>query len=104
MNWDTHLSLDGIVLALAILVAMRWLEWRIDRRTAGFQNKAKRFAPESRAEKGDVKLAVYSDLWEYIRRVESKVDDANQRLARLEGMITVRESSADSTVEANPTA
>ncbi len=61
MEWDSHLSLDGIILILAVLAATRWLEWRIDRHFDGFHCAVKSRKSDVSAEIKDMNSAVESD-------------------------------------------
>ncbi|MCY4538201.1 MAG: hypothetical protein OXE52_08220 [Chloroflexi bacterium] len=78
MEGNSVVSIDIIILALIILVSFRWLEWRIDRRSAGFQRKSKRKRREFSSEGYGVKSDVRYELRGDIMRVEAKVDDARR--------------------------
>ena len=91
-----EVKLDLIILTLIILASFRWLEWRIDRRSAKFQRKSKRKRRDSSSEGYGVKSDLRYELREDIRRVEAKVDDAEQRLARIEGRLEIREERTPS--------
>ena len=81
MQFVTSLSLDFVLAILVGMFAVRHLERRIENwPSAKLQREFKTENTEMRRE---------------IRRVEEKVDAANQRLARLEGIILAREDMVD---------
>ena len=62
---------------------------------------------ESRADNADTRSEIKTEvaaLRTDLKAVEAKVDDCNQRLARIEGIIVAREDKIDSTTETNPAA
>ena len=94
MQFDTSLSLDLVLAILAILAAVWRLEGKFDKQLSALRNELKADRVELRKEiKSD-----YAELRIDLRRVEGKVDDSNQRLARLEGIILAREDMVDTVV------
>ncbi len=90
VNMDTSLSLEVILAILAILGAVWRLEGRIAdsrRELGGDIRRLDEKVDESRKElRGDILR-----LETRIDRVDAKVDEGNQRLARLEGRFEGRE-------------
>lgn len=120
MEFDTSLSLELVVTILAILVAVWRMEGRFDRQIAALRRELKgdiadvrtdlkSFYTELKADnaalrqefKGDIaelRTELKGDIAELrtdLRRVEGKVDDCNQRVARVEGIILAREDMVD---------
>ena len=80
MEFDTSLSLEFVLTILAIMGAIWRLEQQFDRKMS-----------EQRQEfKADV-ATMRSELKADNIRLADKIDDCNQRLARLEGIILARE-------------
>ena len=107
MSLDTSLSLEVVITILAIPGAV----WRLESRIADTRRELKGDIAESRTElKGDIqrletrvdRLEVKID--EVDRRLGEKIDDGNQRLARLEGRFEGREERLASEGETNPAA
>lgn len=83
MQLDTTITLDLPVFLLVGACAVRWLENRIDQ------------WPSESNDPADARKDDIAGLRTEIRRVEDKVDDCNQRLARVEGIILAREDMVD---------
>ena len=113
MQFDTSLSLDLVLAILAILAAVWRLEGKFDKQLSALRNELKADNAELRNEfKADMSNCAnskpimrttqiksdYAELRIDLRRVEGKVDDSNQRLARLEGIILAREDMVDTVV------
>ncbi|MCY4465262.1 MAG: hypothetical protein OXE46_06975 [Chloroflexi bacterium] len=128
MNFDTNLSLDLVITILAILGAVWRIQHVLENRQAELRRELKADNMELRRElkaDNEVLRAEYkadnealrqelkaeiaksnmerkaenAELREDIRRVEDKVDESNQRIARLEGIILAREGMVDTIVE-----
>ena len=123
MQFDTSLSLDLVLAILAILAAVWRLEGKFDKQLSALRNELKADNAELRnefkadraelrkelkadyvelkADNAELRKEIKSDYAELridLRRVEGKVDDSNQRLARLEGIILAREDMVDTVV------
>ena len=113
MEIDTTISLDLIFFLLVGAVAVRWLEKRMDNWFSESQEPpdAEKRKPDKAALRQEFKAdnaelrtelkAGIAELRQALRRVEAKVDDGNQRLARLEGIILAREDMVDTIVESS---
>ena len=113
MEFDTSLSLELVVTILAILAAVWRMEGRFDKKLADFRQELKSdisnvrtdlksFQTEFKAENAELRTELKGDIAEIrsdLRRVEGKVDDCNQRVARLEGIILAREDMVDTIVD-----
>ena len=117
MQFDTTLSLELVVTVLAILAAVWRLEGKFDRQLSESHSELKGDIAGLRAELKDDIAGLRTELKDdiaglrtelkgdiaglrtEIRRVEDKVDDCNQRLARVEGIILAREDMVDNIVE-----
>ena len=127
MQFDTSLSLDLVLAILAILAAVWRLEGKFDKQLSALRNELKadrvelrnefkadraelrkelkadyvELRNELKADNAELRKEIKSDYAELridLRRVEGKVDDSNQRLARLEGIILAREDMVDTVV------
>ena len=87
MTFDATVSLDTILFLLGLLIAVWHLNSRNERRIADLREDLKRDFAEIKAGQENLRIELRGDL----RRVEDKVDDSNQRLARLEGRFEGRE-------------
>ncbi len=108
MQFDTSLSLDLVLAILAILAAVWRLEGKFDKQLSALRNELKADSVELRkelkADSAELRKELKADnaeLRKELRRVEGKVDDSNQRLARLEGIILAREDMVDTIVESS---
>ena len=106
MQFDTTLSLDIVISILAILAAVWRLESKLDKRISDLRQELKgdhtNLRNELKSDNADRRNEVKAENAELrrdIRRVEDKVDNANQRLARLEGIILAREDMVESIAE-----
>ena len=124
MNLDTNLSLDLVITILAILGAVWRIQHVLENRQAELRKELKAdnaalreemlagnaalreemnaHNMELRREINDLReefrsenAAIRADL----RRIEDKVDDNTQRLARLEGIILAREGMVETIVD-----
>ncbi|MCE2473798.1 MAG: hypothetical protein J4G18_18235 [Anaerolineae bacterium] len=118
MTLDTSLSLDVVITILVIFGAV----WRLDGKIAEVRDKLEGDISDLRRElKGDIaesRQELKNDIAETrqelkndiqrlekrIETVETKVDDSNQRLARLEGRFEGREDRFASQSEADSAA
>ncbi len=129
MDFDTSLSLELVLVVLAILAAVWRLENKFEKRISALEVDFKTQHKELREEMlaGNAKLreemlagnarlreefkadssqqraefrADHAELRQDLRRVENKVDESNQRLARLEGIILAREDMVGTIVDA----
>ena len=105
MQFDTSLSLDLVLAILAILAAVWRLEGKFDKQLSALRNELKadnaELRNEFKSDNAELRKEIKSDYAELridLRRVEGKVDDSNQRLARLEGIILAREDMVDTVV------
>ena len=110
MQFDTTLSLELVVTVLAILAAVWRMEGKFDRRLSELRTELNVLRTEVKGDIAGLRTEVKDDiaglrtevkddiagLRTDIRRVEDKVDDCNQRLARVEGIILAREDMVDS--------
>ena len=128
MNFDTNLSLDLVITILAILGAVLRIEYVLEKELAETrrvlksefskpieERKAKNaelrseLKADNEALRSELKAEIAksnreskaenAELREDIRRVEDKVDESNQRIARLEGIILAREGMVDTIIE-----
>ena len=106
MNFDTNLSLDLVITILAILGAVWRIQYVLENRQAVLRRELKGDNAELRKElkaeiaKSNQELKTENaELREDIRRVEDKVDESNQRIARLEGIVLAREGMVDTIIE-----
>ncbi|MCY3580956.1 MAG: hypothetical protein F4Y70_11550 [Chloroflexi bacterium] len=117
MTFDTNISLDLVFTILAILGAV-WrmqhvLESRYDDLRKELKGEISNSNQELRAEiakanqerkaenealRRELK-AENAEIREDIRRVEDKVDESNQRIARLEGIILAREGLVETIID-----
>ena len=120
MEFDTSLSLELVVTILAILAAVWRMEGRFDKKLADLRQELKSDNTNVRtdlkslqtafkADNAELRTELKEDIAELrtelkgdiaelrtdLRRVEGKVDDCNQRVARLEGIILAREDMVD---------
>ena len=94
MTFDATVSLDIILFLLGLLIAVWHLNSRDERRIADLREDLKRDFAELKGEISDLRSSqenLRTELRGDLRRVENKVDDSNQRLARLEGRFEGRE-------------
>ena len=106
MQLDTTLSLDVVIVILVVFGAVWRLDSKIDVKISEMRRELKGEFKELKADNAELRKELKADNAELRRElntVEAKVDDCNQRLARLEGIIVSREDKIDSTAEANPT-
>ncbi len=107
MTLDTSLSLDVVITILVIFGAV----WRLDGKIAELRGKLVGDIVDLRRELkddiADLRRELKGDIQRLetkIENVETKVDDGNQHLARLEGRFEGREDRAASESEAEPAA
>lgn len=118
MELDTTLSIDVVIAILVVFGAVWRLDSKIDGKISELRGELKEDYKILKADIGDLRSelkadsaalrnefkADISDLRNDLRAVEAKVDDCNQRLARLEGIIIAREDRIDPATETNPAA
>ena len=90
MSFDTNISLDLVIILLALLGAV----WRIEHALEIADNEALRSELKAEIAKSHMELKA-----ENAELREDKVDESNQRIARLEGIILAREGMVDTIVE-----
>lgn len=95
MNFDTNLSLDLVITIMAILGAVWRIEYVLEKELA----ETRRVLKSAFSKPIEERKAKNAELREDIRRVEDKVDESNQRIARLEGIILAREGMVDTIIE-----
>lgn len=129
MEFDTSLSLELILVVLSILAAVWRLENKFEKRISAlgadfktqhndlceelkadnaklreeFKADNEKMRAETKADSASQRAefkADMADLRRDLRRVEGKVDESNQRLARLEGIILAREDMVGTIVDA----
>lgn len=107
MELNTTLSIDVVTAILVVFGAVWRLESKIDGKVSELRNDLKEdykiLRVDNAALRNEFKADI-SDLRNDLRAVEAKVDDCNQRLARLEGIVIAREDKIDPATETNPAA
>ena len=106
VNFDTNLSLELVITILTILGAVWRIQHVLEKRQDDLRRELKADNADLRRElkaeiskSNEERKAENAALREDIRRVEDKVDDNTQRLARLEGIILAREGMVETIVE-----
>ena len=117
MTFDTNISLDLVFTILAILGAVWRVQHVLERRYDDLRKELKgeisnsnqelraeiaKANQERKAENEALRRelkAENAEIREDIRRVEDKVDESNQRIARLEGIILAREGLVETIID-----
>ncbi|MDE2776272.1 MAG: hypothetical protein OXI77_10060 [Chloroflexota bacterium] len=110
MQLDTTLSLDIVIAVVAIFGAVWQLNRDIDKKIAALRSELKSdyvdLREELKADNDKLRTELKADISELrkdVKALDDKLDDSNQRIARLEGVILSREGLIDAITEAEAT-